>query len=443
MGASAGPKIIKDNLILALDAANRLSTLRKTQSSNILVDPNTWVPGTGSSSGYNDNGGAAEQNRLSVNDDPWGRRSVTWRTTPDSSSGADGGWNTGYYPVDTNYTYRFSVWVRRYTSGTGGTFYLGMNPNPIQNDNNSEQGNPYFTYTSISNLTENQWYLVVGHCFFEGYNGGRHPNSGWYEKTTDGGVKISDKSFGNVGTEDVRWKPGTTTARHRAYHYYTTNVNSGIEFAFPRLDKCDESEPTIRELLETGESGWGGLTNNVIGNLYNGVGHTDDNFGAMTFDGSSDYISLPNSLDYTTEVSAFAWFKTNGSGAGGYHIIYGPSDLEISVNNSDFLRTGVETSSGRFVSNHGSGIVDGNWHHVGFTFSGTLKKSYIDSVLVGTQTVSGTLTSSFSNRHIGRFGSSNSYYLNGDISNTQIYNRALTEDEIKQNFEALRGRYGI
>ena len=31
----------------------------------------------------------------------------------------------------------------------------------------------------------------------------------------------------------------------------------------------------------------------------------------------------------------------------------------------------------------------------------------------------------------------------GEMSNIMIYNRALTEDEIKQNFNALRGRFGI
>lgn len=31
----------------------------------------------------------------------------------------------------------------------------------------------------------------------------------------------------------------------------------------------------------------------------------------------------------------------------------------------------------------------------------------------------------------------------GGISSIQLYNRALTESEIQQNFEAMRGRYGI
>lgn len=33
--------------------------------------------------------------------------------------------------------------------------------------------------------------------------------------------------------------------------------------------------------------------------------------------------------------------------------------------------------------------------------------------------------------------------LAGDISIVQIYNRALSTEEIKQNFQATRGRYGL
>lgn len=43
---------------------------------------------------------------------------------------------------------------------------------------------------------------------------------------------------------------------------------------------------------------------------------------------------------------------------------------------------------------------------------------------------------------IGANGSGSEFYQ-GLISNCEIYNRALTEAEVKQNFNALRGRYGV
>jgi hypothetical protein len=156
--------------------------------------------------------------------------------------------------------------------------------------------------------------------------------------------------------------------------------------------------------------------------------------GAYEFDGN-DYIDLPDSIGYSNEVSAFAWFKSKGNPPGDYHIIFGGSELEISVPTSGQIRTGVYTNS-RYVSNHGSGLTDGSWHYIGFTFNGTNKHSYIDGQYVGNMDVSGSLTYSFSNRRIGRYGSSSTYYMNGSIDEVHIYNYSLSPEQINSIYEA-------
>jgi hypothetical protein len=40
-------------------------------------------------------------------------------------------------------------------------------------------------------------------------------------------------------------------------------------------------------------------------------------------------------------------------------------------------------------------------------------------------------------------GVSEGAFFNGNVGNVQIYNRALSATEVQQNFNALRGRYGI
>jgi len=187
---------------------------------------------------------------------------------------------------------------------------------------------------------------------------------------------------------------------------------------------------------------WTDLSGNENnGTLVNGVGYSADNKGTMVFDGVNDYVDLPNSLGYTNQVSAFSWFKSNGTPLGDYHIILGGQELEISIPTAGQIRTGVVTNT-RFVSNHGSGVTDGNWHYVGFTYNSSLKISYIDGLNVGTQSTTGSLTNTFSARRMGRFGTSTQYYANSNISSVHIYDRALTAQEIQQNFNALRGRYG-
>jgi hypothetical protein len=196
---------------------------------------------------------------------------------------------------------------------------------------------------------------------------------------------------------------------------------------------------------ESGSTNTYSLTGSLSGSLINGTAYSVDKGGSWLFDNTDDYIALPNDLGYsTTTLSVFSWFKSNGRPSGDYHIICGGQQLEISIPwPGGALRTGIQTDT-RYVSNHGSGLNDGKWHYIGFTFDGVTKTSYIDGVNVGTQTItSGTLVTSFSSRFLGRFGSSTVYYANGNMGGYWVYNKALTEAEVSQNFNAQRQRFGI
>ena len=450
----SGPHIIKDGLVLALDGASRRSTLKATQVSNILPDPGNWSTGTGGQTGYSPNGSSSEQNRVSVSDDPWGRSSITWRTTPDATSGADGGWNSSSYPIDNNSTYRYSMWVRRYTSGTGGNFYHGMNPAPIRNDNNSSQGNPYFSYLGISGLTYNQWYFVCAHVFPHNYTAGlRHPDSGWYED----GVKISDKSYGNCGTKDVRWKPTTTSAIHRSYHYYTTNVNSGIELAYPRVDKVDGNEPSIKELMEQGESGWKDLKSKTTYDLENNLQYSSDSVkSSFVFDGTDDYIDFGNDsrFDLRRQVTMELWFKLDALPSS-WTNIFGKMNAAgdtstrcytVFINSSGYIHFTNYSSGVQYVLDTTNFISTGNWYHwVGTINRDTAEmKTYVNGTANNAR--SGIPTADMQvNTESLRIGYEGSTYsrLNGKVPVARLYNRVLSADEVEQNFKAYKNRFDI
>ena len=167
------------------------------------------------------------------------------------------------------------------------------------------------------------------------------------------------------------------------------------------------------------------------------------------FDGTDDWVSLPNDIGYTDAVSVFAWVKrdTNTGILGGYHVICGTVGLELSFEAvSNYLRNGIEVNGTRYVSNDGSTIGTGTWHYVGFTWSTSdySKKSYIDGVNVGTQSTGSTGTSSysFSGRSLGMWGGV-SYALNGKIAAYQVYDTALTAQQVKQNFNSQRSRFKV
>jgi len=219
------------------------------------------------------------------------------------------------------------------------------------------------------------------------------------------------------------------------YHSYRPKASSGslqkgLVLDMPLKSKYTKDETAGSEVMtdRTPYSNDGQNYGATVGSSY-----TD-------FDGVDDYIDLPNDLGYTTQVSAFAWFKREGDPLGNYHIIFGPSQFEISIPDpGGSLRTGIMTTDNRFVSNHGSGLLDGEWHFIGFTFDGTVKKSYIDGQYVGEQTgITGPLLYDFSYRRMGRHGTSGVYYLNGSISNARIYNRALSASEIKLLYDKGR-----
>ena len=86
-------------------------------------------------------------------------------------------------------------------------------------------------------------------------------------------------------------------------------------------------------------------------------------------------------------------------------------------------------------------ITSGAW--INFVMSNQTSQStfYINSVFNRTLTVSDNLQLAY----IGRGQSPTNYpsFFKGRVSDFKIYNRALTASEVKQNFDALRGRYGV
>lgn len=65
-------------------------------------------------------------------------------------------------------------------------------------------------------------------------------------------------------------------------------------------------------------------------------------------------------------------------------------------------------------------------------------KGYVDSRLTTTTISTGTMNFNELGRRAGGFR-----HFYGNIYDLKIYDRALSETEVHQNFEALRGRYGI
>jgi len=356
-----------------------------------------------------------------------------------------------------------------------GTTYLGCDPGDVYTLGGlTINNNPYFWYGDPPNYTD--WFLYVGNVFPYSYGlSTKHSESGIYNTS---GTKVANTLY------DFRFKSGTTNARHRTYLYYCTNTANRQYFAYPRVDVCDGTEPSISDLINgldadpsfqstvqddnrgdpmsiqkrevrishinsdsinTGlvahwklnGTGYDSTDNHYNGNVSGTAPSVIDDTTSMDF--TSDYIVLPNDVGYTSQFSSFCWFKHDGAPTGGYHIIWGGQEMEISIPAAGALRTGVLTSAGRFCTNSGSGLTDGNWHHVGFTFNGTQRVNYIDGQHVGTTAgITGNLTYTFANRTMGRYGASTSYYLNGKLRDARIYDIVLDATEVELLYETTK-----
>ena len=101
---------------------------------------------------------------------------------------------------------------------------------------------------------------------------------------------------------------------------------------------------------------------------------------------------------------------------------------------------------GEMVTSIG-GLYDfGVWNHLVISFDNQLVKYYRDGVLKDTDTVSSSSISysGYENQNVFiGVNPSGAEDFEGEYSNIRLYNRALTDKEILQNFNALKGRFGL
>jgi hypothetical protein len=213
------------------------------------VDSLTWTEGSGGFSGYGQNGNTGENQRV-IDTNPFGVSDVVWETRASGDGQADGGWNSDSISIDRTKLYRFSVWVRRTSSTGGGTFYLGTaggSECPYALGTSSQMCNPYWHCGSPGSLTQNQWYLVIGHIFPNSYTGTTaHPDTGFWDTSYN---KVFGINQCNISGGDLKWGASSDSTYHRTYHYYCGDSTTRLQFWNPRIDICDGSQPLVITMI--------------------------------------------------------------------------------------------------------------------------------------------------------------------------------------------------
>lgn len=85
----------------------------------------------------------------------------------------------------------------------------------------------------------------------------------------------------------------------------------------------------------------------------------------------------------------------------------------------------------------------GIWSNLAFTKDSSARRMYTNGILTTSYYVPGADLSGMATPLVLAKSQAASYYLDGMIASFKMYNRALSDIEIRQNFETLRSRFGI
>lgn len=164
----------------------------------------------------------------------------------------------------------------------------------------------------------------------------------------------------------------------------------------------------------------------------------------FAFNGSSSHITVPASSNWA--------FGQNGTIEQWVYIAGNSGTnnrLWCTVNNSSGIDAYLNGGTYNLYL-HGGGVgttstlPTNQWVHLVVTYNSGTIAVYFNGV---SQSLTGTTTgyniTNAGTLFIGQFSGGGNYYFNGRIPVTKIYNRGFTANEVSENFNALRSRYGI
>jgi hypothetical protein len=284
------------------------------------------------------------------------------------------------------------------------------------------------------------------------YIGGSTNNNG-------GGVYISGWGGGDSATVTNRTLPGqwqrvsiTLNCTNTTFNFFLiswggTNGadNSSWEMTMPQAEPGSFATPFVNGTRSNTQAIVDLTNNNAI--TTDSLTYNSD--GTFSFNGSSNFMTFTENPALNTQTPTVeVWVKTNattqngfwfekGTVNGQYALFQEGGSIQWRMNIGGV--TNLSTTTATYMNTS-------NWYQVVGTYTSGTRRLYINGTLVNSDTQTGVIATNTNGCSIGVYGGFNGsrgYYYNGNISLVKVYNRALTASEVQQNFNALRGRYGI
>jgi len=392
-----------------------------------------------------------------------------------------------YFNTDYNVLQYFTGWEWRGIDGSrdystdGIAFYIdAANPESFTKENIFSKWIYYSTGASNSNrLVNNGVHLYNNSTGWVGYfqakinTAVRHYIEFEVWATEDNTVLVLDNDGVDNNAFNRSITVGTAVETKRYEINFTTTGSS--EFFFRRDSGGDIWMTNVRLYsARTDEIKNVGSVNTHYGETRakGGLTWSPDNYGVWVFDGSDDFIELPDFdrgdplSDSTTTENGDSFMRSGPNflsismemvikqvGTNKSLEIFGTSNPNSSHPDSGFAY--FPASQGfffyRFVNAGGDrphikattsvNLTDGNWHHFIGTFD---QQTGYARLYRNGNLVSESNTTTLSSSYQGNFGgNATSYAFNGNMGLARIYSRALTAVEVKRNFDSIKFRYGL
>ena len=192
-----------------------------------------------------------------------------------------------------------------------------------------------------------------------------------------------------------------------------------------------------------------GLVSGTGGTLVNGVGFTSTNQGSFILDGTNDWINIASQvISDNSSVSLICWVKFNTVSSAYKPLIdagnlgLGTRGYTLSIDNTNKFFIAVNAG---YVSINNS-VSSNTWYHLAGTAqfgSPYIINLYVNGILgaVSSSSTTNALTNTSSTTRLASNTIDGSLRFDGYISQAQLYSRALTAQEILQNYNATKMRY--
>lgn len=221
----------------------------------------------------------------------------------------------------------------------------------------------------------------------------------------------------------------------------------------------------IQLYLDAGHNGsypgsgntWSDISGNgKAATLYNTPTYSANNGGILTFAKASyEYAETTTNLGNMSNWTVETWVKLDSALVAGPNAIVtnvydGASKLNYALGSMNVANTNTYAAffdgSGWHLHSTGQALTLGVWYHLVGTYDGATLSHYVNGSLSNTLSYAGTPQSGGNTRIARRWddvANAADNFVGGSIPIVRIYNRALNQAEVTQNFNQSRARYGI